>query len=493
MILKKLLENIDYQVAASSGDIGQVDINNITTDSRRVREGNLFIATPGEIFDGADFIAEAVSRGARAIVSSVDFVAKGVIKVITPDTRAAGIIIADNYFSRPQEGLSLIGITGTNGKTTTSYLIRSILEKANCKPGIIGTISYHLGQRMIPSGNTTPGAIKIREYLGEMRKADLSHAVMEVSSHALSQGRLDGLDFDQAIFTNLTPDHLDYHQSMDEYFKAKARLFSSLANDKTAIINNDDEYNQKLKSKTKAGIVTYGIKAPSDVSATDIILSNNKTKFLMKLGNNEYQITTPLIGRHNIYNILAAAACGYSSDISGELIVSGIEGLANVPGRLEEIDTERDFQVFVDYAHTENALLNVLLSIRNFHGGNLTLVFGCGGDRDHSKRAPMGRVASEYANKLIITSDNPRSENPAVIADEVFSGVKPNSDCQIILGRYQAIQSAIENAQANEIILIAGKGHETYQVLGNTILPFDDREITREILNTHAKVYNKRN
>ncbi|MFA5088893.1 MAG: UDP-N-acetylmuramoyl-L-alanyl-D-glutamate--2,6-diaminopimelate ligase, partial [Candidatus Omnitrophota bacterium] len=362
-----------------------------------------------------------------------------------------------------------------------TYLIESILKQAGRRCGVVGTINYRIENEEWPSHNTTPGVIDNQKFLSQLFTRNIDYGVMEVSSHALDQRRVDLIDFKSAVFTNLTSDHLDYHHDRESYFLAKAKLFTSLSREASAIINGDDEFGPRLASLTRARIFTFGVNGPADFVAKDIQLSSTGSRFKLICPQGEIDIKTPLIGLHNVYNITAAAAACWAEKIDIPDIQKGISLLDAVPGRLERVDGHQDFHVFVDYAHTEDGLKNVLSSLRQIGAGRLIVVFGCGGDRDKTKRPKMGKIASEFSDLAIVTSDNPRGEEPQSIVEEILPGFTKNNHL-VILDREEAIRHALKMAHKDDIVLIAGKGHENYQIFKDQVIHFDDREVVREIL-----------
>ncbi|MBM3252947.1 MAG: UDP-N-acetylmuramoyl-L-alanyl-D-glutamate--2,6-diaminopimelate ligase [Candidatus Omnitrophica bacterium] len=480
MRLKKILKEIGH----NADRYVDIDIKGISDNSKYVREGFLFLALKGERLDGYDFIQEAIDRGARVVVSYKDFIAPcGVVKIIVENKREVASDIACAYFENPSRRLKIVGITGTNGKTTTSYLISNIFEQAGFGTGLIGTINYKIGNRTIPAVNTTPGAIELQGYLSEMLGDGLEFVVMEVSSHSLQQERVRNIKFSSAVFTNITQDHLDYHKTFEDYFEAKARLFNLLEEGARAVINIDDEYGKRLMESLKTKPITYGIKADSDIKSKIHKMDIGGSIFEVLSPYGKFEIKTKLIGLHNIYNIMAAIGVGILFGIEEEHIKKGVETLEGVKGRLEELSYGQPFKVFIDYAHTDDALRNILGILKPLTRGRLIVVFGCGGDRDRAKRPLMGRVATEFADYVIITNDNPRSEEPTLIANEICNGFIDNfRNYTVILDRYSAIKEALRVAKNDDIVVIAGKGHETYQVLKDKVIHFDDKEVVESIL-----------
>ena len=385
------------------------------------------------------------------------------------------------FYLRPAEKIKVVGITGTNGKTTISYLLEAILKEAGSSPAVIRTINYRFKDRVAPSKNTTPGPPELQSMLSDMCKQDVDYLIMEVSSHALEQGRAREIDFHSAIFTNLTQDHLDYHKSMANYFRSKARLFKDLKKEAFAVINVDDKYAKALMGLTKAKVVTYGLKDDVYVRAGDISFNTTKTDFLLCTKKIEERFSSRLIGRHNVYNLLAAIAWALEEEIELSVIKSAIQEFPSVPGRLERVGGGGGFSVFVDYAHTEDALKNVINTLRPISDKRIIVVFGCGGERDRNKRPKMGRVVSELADYAIITNDNPRSEDPQRIIRDIVRGIKKQNYC-VETNRRLAIRKSLSWAKEGDIVLVAGKGHEGYQILKDRVLVFDDRQVVRECL-----------
>lgn len=458
---------------------------NITNDSREVRRGDTFIAVRGHDIDGYRFIGDAISRGAKTIVSEKDFAAPmGIKKIIVKDSRAALPIIADKFYGHPSKKLKVIGITGTNGKTTITYLVENILKKRGNTPGVIGTINYRYKGKVMPSNNTTPGPLELQAMLARMLKASVDYVIMEVSSHSLDQRRVDRVSFDTALFTNVTSDHLDYHKTAEEYFKAKAKLFSHLKGNGVAILNDDDKKVRALKRSIRRKVITYGLEKGADITAKDISSSADGSSFMVVTPKGSVLIKTKLVGRHNISNILASAAIALVHNIKLNDIRKGIETFKTVPGRLESVDAGQSFKIFIDYAHTEDALFNVLSFLRELSvPGKIITVFGCGGNRDKTKRPLMGKVACKFSDRVIITSDNPRFEEPSTIINDIEKGVKDLFfNYNIVEDRRKAIEEALSLASDDDIVLIAGKGHEKYQIIKDKIIPFDDCDMVKSVL-----------
>jgi len=484
----------DLAILEVIGSLEQ-EICGLTDDSRKVEKGALFVALRGSRQDGHHFIGQAEQRGASAIVMERPPEPfdphPGITYVQVADSRQALAQLAARFYSFPSHRLSLIGITGTNGKTTISYLTRSILEAAGHRVGLIGTISYRWGNQERTSNLTTPGAIELQALLHEMVEEGMEYVIMEVSSHALSLRRVDGCSFDIAVFTNLTGDHLDFHITMEDYFASKKRLFSEL-NPSLAIINRDDPWGRNLLGQLPAHLpsLTYGLHEPLDASrdlwADSIQIDRQGISLVVHTPKGPLPLYSNLLGEHNLSNILASVAIATQLGISPEQISRGVRELQGIPGRLERVG-EGDFLVLVDYAHTPDALKQVLLGLRRMNPARLITIFGCGGNRDRTKRPMMGELAARYSDLLIITSDNPREEDPLAIIEEIERGVRRvmgrgGDRCEIVPDRREAIFKGISYARSGDIILIAGKGHETYQIIGGRTVPFDDREVAREAL-----------
>jgi len=483
MRLKQLIRTLDSYKTYS--EINDFEVKGLSCNSQNVSERFLFVAIKGNKEDGHKFIKEAIAKGARAILTQGQYPGtKGredVCFIEAPDTRQALATLASEFYGRPSEKIKVIGITGTNGKTTISYLIEAVLKETHLNPGVVGTVNYRFKDKALAAKNTTPGPIEIQSLLAQMVNEHLEYVIMEVSSHALDQERTAGINFHSAIFTNLTQDHLDYHVSLENYFQVKAGLFKNLESDSFCVINNDDAYGRRLKKLTSAEVITYGIDTHADVVARYIKLDISQTEFEVKTDKVQVNLRTQLIGNHNVYNLLACIAWAIKEGLELPVIKSAIEKFSFVPGRLERIDSRADFAVFVDYAHTEDALSNVLGFLRQIASGRIIVVFGCGGERDKTKRPKMGKVVSELADYAIITNDNPRSEDPDEIIAAIRNGIAKNNYC-VILDRREAIVQALSIAKSGDIVLIAGKGHEDYQILKDKTIHFDDREVTRECL-----------
>lgn len=491
MKLNKLIEPLFIKNVVNPSEI---EITNVQYDSRKVTPGTLFICLKGYTVDGHDFVQEAMNKGAVAFLVEQDIHAPKSISVIkVPDTRRAMALIADTFYESPSSRLQTIGITGTNGKTTTSAIIQEILNDNACESGLIGTINIKYGDVVVDSKNTTPDSLELQQIFHDMIKANMSHVVMEVSSHALSLGRTRGTNFKTAIFTNFTQDHLDYHKTMDEYAQAKGLLFSQLGNSycnnsSFAVLNADDAMSTKYSEITPAQVITYGIKNTADVYATDINITPKGTSFTLNTFVGNTVIETKLIGEFNVYNILAAVSACLIEGISLEAIRISIQKIAGVPGRFETVFENQDFPVIVDYAHTPDSLENVLQTVRKFSTGNVRCVVGCGGDRDATKRPIMAAIAEKYSDMVFLTSDNPRSENPESILLDMEKGLTGEHGGSYfkVLSREEAIKRAVTDGPSplteNDCVVIVGKGHETYQIIGEQTAHFDDREVARKYL-----------
>lgn len=478
MKLSTILQGISISQFRGDPD---VPISAVVTDSRAVTPGSLFIALKGSRHDGHRFVDEAVARGASAVmVEEPVTVAAGVCVVQVEDTQSAQALVGKNFYGDPAAQLKLIGITGTKGKTTTAFLIHSILQAAGCKAGLIGT-NYNLvnGERQ-PAVNTTPASLELHRLFAEMVKGQTEYVVMEVSSHAIALGRIAGLNFYRGVFTNISRDHLDFHRTFDEYLKVKTRFIANLpAATAKAIINLDDPFGPQIAAATAAETIGYGLEQEAPVRAENIKTTMKETLFDLVGPAGRVPLRLNLIGRFNVYNALAASALGFSLGLNGETIRRGLARLAGVPGRFEIVPTRGDYTIVVDYAHTPDSLKNLLTTARVLVKNRLITVFGCGGNRDQGKRPLMGEIAAELSDYTIITNDNPRWEDPEVIAEQIKAGFlarKPNGNVTVLLDRGEAIRQAVLMAEAGDMVVIAGKGHETDQDFGAYKIHFDDKE-----------------
>lgn len=472
--------------------LAQIEIKGLDYDSRRVEPGYLFFAFPGSRVDGREFAAQALAKGAVAIVSELpapEGISAPWIKV--DHGRRALALASKAFYGRLDEKIPLTGITGTNGKTTTSYLVDSILRAAGKTTMLAGTIEYRLGAKVLPAVNTTPESLDLHRMLSELdalspRSPECKAATMEVSSHALALGRVYGLQFRTAVFTNLTQDHLDFHKTMEDYFTAKQLLFTGSGGPppRYAAINRDDDWGRKLMALgTTAEVLSYGLGSEAMVRARHIHSTLNGLRFEVAFDRLRFEINSPLIGKVNVYNILAACCAGMTFQFTPETIARGIEACTGVPGRFERVYEGQPFAVVVDYSHTEDALRNAISVARTLNAKRVITLFGCGGDRDRAKRPLMGQVAGELSDLVILTSDNPRSEEPLQIMNDALVGLRRTNARTIVEpDRAAAIRKAIEEAHAGDVVILAGKGHETYQIFRDRTIHFDDREVAREAL-----------
>lgn len=491
MKLKTLLAVI--KPLAVSGD-GDPEIKGLAYDSRKIKPGFMFFALHGQNQDGNQFVQDAITRGAVVVVSDqpamVSCASAFFVRVGNP--RQAMAEIAAAFYNHPSASMQVIGVTGTNGKTTTAFMLRDIFKDAGRNTGILGTVTYEIGDRVIPASRTTPESVDLQDMLAQMVHVGCRSAIMEVSSHALIQNRVVGVDFDVAIFTNLTHDHLDYHVTKENYFQAKTLLFRGLNQGRKkpmAVVNLDDPYGRSLVRDVPlaAELVTYAIDQEAAVRAVNLQITAAGSAFDVRSPWGETQVKLKLLGRYNISNALAALA---AAGVTGVPLVQAarvVSQMVAVPGRLEEVSVEGGFQVFVDYAHTDDALHNVLSTLRAITAGKLIVVFGCGGNRDAKKRPLMGAVAARLADYVLLTSDNPRKENPIEIIAQIRAGAKCSTNLEVVEDRHEAIVRALSLAEKGDVVLIAGKGHENYQEFANTVIPFDDRQVVRECMGiSHA-------
>lgn len=493
--LRELLKATE--VLGIQGDPG-VEIAGIAYDSRKVQPGDLFVCIKGFRFDGHDFAPEAIRRGAGAILAGREVgVTPGVALVRVPNTRIALGQVASEFYGHPSHHMRLIGIIGTKGKTTTTYLVKSILEAAGHKVGLIGTIQNMIGSTVLPAERTTPESLDLQALLATMRREGAQYVVMEVSSHAVELYRTAGAVFDVGVFTNITHDHLDFHENFENYLTAKTRFFTRLSETtlpagntlkqrRAAVINADDPHSGYIIERTSVPVLRYGIKEQADFQAREVAVHLRGSEFTARTPAGEIRLHLNLTGRFNVANALAALAVAHHENVGLAAARAGLEGLAGVPGRFETVDLGQDFAVIVDYAHTPDSLEKTLQAARPLTPGKITVVFGCGGDRDKAKRPIMGRVAAELADYVVVTSDNPRSEPPEAICRDVEAGVTtnggPRGGYAVIVDRREAIEHAIARAGKEDMVLIAGKGHEPYQVFRDRTIHFSDREVASEIL-----------
>ncbi len=489
MLLKDLVQGICIQPLPQC--YHAYDVAVLSCDSREPMANGLFVALPGFKVDGTDFIQQAIAQGAKTVVKKgqgrhiKDYVIPDDVCVLdVEDPKDFLKLAAQRFYEEPSAKVKVLGVTGTNGKTTFTYLMESIIHAATRRCGVVGTINYRIGAKILPSKNTTPGLLENQRHLSQLADEGVEFCVMEVSSHALEQGRVDGIHFASAVFTNLTQDHLDYHKDMEQYFQAKSLLFKNAGSHTHVIINKDDAYGRRLIELTKGSVTTYGLQASADVSAQEIHYQLGGTILDLHFPSGVVPIRTRLIGQHNVYNMLSAAACAFAQGFTLEAIGHGLEMLRYVPGRLEPVDGTADFFVFIDYAHTEDGLINVLQSLRAVSQERIIVVFGCGGDRDRGKRPKMGQAVCRLADHAIVTSDNPRSEEPQAIIDEIVTGFDQNN-YEICIDRREAIHKALSIARKGEIVLIAGKGHEDYQIFKDRTISFNERQIVEDFFVHH--------
>ena len=487
MNLKSILRGIDYKVIQGEVD---VDINKINYDSRKVENLDIFVCIKGYATDGHKYIDKAIENGAKVIViqDSVEIKDKNISVIKCVDTRKALALMGSNYYDNPSSKMKIIGITGTNGKTTTAFMIKEILEANNKKVGLIGTIANFIGNEKIHTERTTPESLELQELFSEMVDKGVEYCVMEVSSHSLELDRVYGVKFEIGIFTNLTRDHLDFHKTFENYYKAKFKLFERC---RIKVINIDDNYGKQvindLNDLKADKVYSFSVKEHSNFEAFDEEMGSREIKFKLNLEKNE-QFILNIPGEYNIYNALGAIVACFKLGIPVEAIKNGIEKVV-VPGRCERVANEYKlpYEIIIDYAHTPDGLDNILKTAKAFTRGKLISLFGCGGDRDKVKRPQMGKISIDLADITIITSDNPRSEEPMAIIKDIEVGL--NKDKYIVIeNRKEAIKKAINIANEGDVIVIAGKGHETYQILKNETIHFDEREVVKEILNAQCTI-----
>lgn len=488
MKLKQLVKDISNITVKGSKD---VEISGITSNSKMVSPGNLFVAKRGQVSDGNQYIPEAMKAGAICVLTDIYDPSLQLVQIIATDVVGAEASLARNYYQNASEDLFMVGVTGTSGKTTTSYAIKHILECAQMRSGLIGTIEYVIGDVRYPATRTTPDVVANHKMLREMARAGMNACVMEVTSHAMEQRRAQHIEFDIACFTNLTHEHLDYHESMENYFHAKQKLFLGLKHQgknkketlqKVAIFNADSTWTERMKEGCTAKILTYGIENKADITASKIAFSAQGATFEVCYENQHTCFSWPLIGRFNVYNALCVIAVGLTRGLTLEELAFYMHTFQTAPGRLEKVENALKLNIYVDYAHKEDALRNVLVTLREClkKSGKLITVFGCGGDRDKEKRPKMARAAEELSDVVIVTSDNPRSEDPKIICQEICSGFIHAEKQTVELDRKKAIELAVDLASSDDIIVIAGKGHEAKQYFNNYTIDFDDRLIAKE-------------
>ncbi len=473
MKLSEVLKGINVKNAYAD-----VDVAEVTSDSRLVDKGYLFVCIKGASFDGHSVAAEMIEKGAAAVVCDHDLGLDN--QVIVDDTRASYSPICSNFFGNPADSLKLIGLTGTNGKTTTTFLIKQILENVGKKVGLIGTVQNMVGDEVYPAHFTTPDPHELQSLFRKMVDASCEYCVMEVSSQALAQGRVAGLRFHIAAFSNLTQDHLDYHKTWENYFNSKKMLFEACD---IAVTNVDDKYGLEIVSGLPCKVVTYAVdNINSDFTAHNVQFSSNGVRYEL-VGDQIGRVKCPIPGRFSVYNSLCAASVALSLGIEFNDVLLAISQSQGVKGRIEVVPTDTDYTVIIDYAHSPDGLENIITSLKEIAEGRVVTVFGCGGDRDRTKRPKMGKIAADLSDFCVVTSDNPRSENPSMIIEDILEGMKDTkTPYTVVESRRDAIEWAMTNAQPKDIILLAGKGHETYQILPTGTIHFDEREVVAEVL-----------
>jgi UDP-N-acetylmuramoyl-L-alanyl-D-glutamate--2,6-diaminopimelate ligase len=493
LMVTQLLAALNGQVAIVER-LGDLDglITSVTDDSRSVSSGSLFVAVKGERVDGHKYVGQAIKAGAAAIVGQDSVERASVPFVQVTDSRKALGLIGSRFYGDPSAQLAMIGVTGTNGKTTTTYLCKALLEHMGRRVGLIGTVAYQVGAETIPASHTTPGAVELQRLLANMNEAQLDSVVMEVSSHALAMDRTAGCEYDVAVFTNLTQDHIDYHRTMEEYFQAKLRLFTGLGQGKKtrqrAIVNMDDPRGVYVRAACRVPVWGYALNVSADLVAENVRLSMNGSTFTAATPAGTFTVESRLVGEHNVYNLLGAIGVALHGGATCDQVREAVARVSNVPGRFERVSAGQDFTVVVDYAHTEDALVRLLTAAATLKTQRIITLFGCGGDRDRGKRPKMGRAAVEFSDVVILTSDNPRTEDPLTILREVEAGVRealqgrPSVQYHMVADRREAIGTAVRLARPGDILLIAGKGHEDYQLVGTKKMHFDDREVAREAI-----------
>ena len=486
LIIDKIMEEVrQVQVLGADDKI----ITDITADSRVVEEGSLFICLKGATVDGHEFLQMAVEKGAvAALVEDVpEEIPEGVTLLVVPDTRKAMEAVVPYFYDYPGKNMRMLGITGTNGKTTTTNIIRTVLRRAGYKVGLIGTINIMIEDEVTEAHNTTPDVVDLQKALYAMKNAGCDYVVMEVSSHALVLNRVAGCEFDCAVLTNITQDHLDFHKTIENYRDAKSLLFEGLANgtkeNKNAVFNMDDGSSEIIKARTKVNCLTYGKGHDNDIYPISFDVQAKEMALQLATPVGEMNLNLKITGEFNVYNVMSAVACLLAENVDKEIICDVLNGFDGVPGRFQLVEAGQPYTVIVDYAHTPDGLDNVLKTARSITKGKLWAIFGCGGDRDNKKRPIMGGIALDLADKVVVTSDNPRTEDPEKIIDQIFvalQDVPAGKEVYRISDRREAIEYVLANAEADDVIMIAGKGHENYQILKDRTIHFDDREVVLE-------------
>lgn len=477
MKLQALLQDVETKSVYTMNP----EITNVTDDTAKIRRSGLFVCIKGLKYDGHDYALKALEKGAEVVICERDIGIKN--SIIVPDSRKAYALIASRFYGSAHKKMKLIGVTGTNGKTTTSYLIRKILEDSGCKTGLIGTVNVVIGKEKYPADLTTPDPIDLHRYLMLMNIAGCRACVMEVSSQALAQDRVYGINFECGVFCNLTPEHLDYHKTMDEYSHSKAKLFEMC---KTSVINIDSRYSSLMLSKAAGRKITFGIDSEADFKADKIKLMTDSVSYRMNSKNSDYHVSFDSIGTFSVYNSMAAICTGTAMGVDADRAIRSVSRFEGIAGRMEKVRNSAGINIIIDYAHTPDSLENALKTLRSIYNGRLITVFGCGGDRDKEKRPAMGKIACELSDFVFVTSDNPRTENPDRIINEITYGLDKNRFFKIT-DRKLAIKSALYSARKGDTVLIAGKGHEKYQILGTQKIYFNEREIIKIILEDKAR------
>ncbi len=488
--LERLLETLHYIDVEGQT---KISIRGLECRSEKVKPGYIFFCLEGGRADGHDFIPQAIEAGAVAVVLEKEREVQGASKILVPNVRMAMAVMAELFWGSPSQELCLIGVTGTNGKTTTTHLIEAALRDQSYRTALLGTIKYRIGDEILPVLATTPEAVDLQKILYHMVQKRVEYAVMEVSSHALELNRVSGCDFDIAVYTNITEDHLDFHKNFERYRAAKGKLFSQQGGSvlkgnapRFAVLNRDDRHYNFFLRQTTVQAVSYGIEKKADVQAENIYISGHGVSYLLRTPWGTENFSLKLTGKFSVYNALAATTVALLKGVPISAIKNSLESVGGISGRFERVDVGQDFLVIIDYAHTPDGLENILQAAKHFVEGNIITIFGCGGERDKGKRPVMGRIAGKYSNYCIITSDNPRGEDPGRIIEEIEIGLRENKDFgsgyAVQSDRFEAIKLGIELARSGDMVIIAGKGHESYQVFSDCTIPFNDREIAAELL-----------
>ncbi len=475
MKLNELIK--DMEIVSVSGNT-EVNIGSISYDTRTVDENSVFVCIKGINTDRHNFIDNAVEKGCKVVISQYPVNKEGITNIVVPDTNKALALVSSNFYGNPEKKLRVIGVTGTNGKTTTTTLLKATLEESGYKVGLIGTNDIIIGESVIPSPNTTPEAPELFSYFGKMVEEKCDFAIMEVSSHSVALDRIYGIEFEVGVFTNLTQDHLDYHKTMENYAKTKSLFFSYCKN---CVINEDDDYSNVMKENIKENLVTYSIRKPSDYRAVNVKHMDEGVSYTVSKKGEDYDVVFPIPGNFSIYNSLVVCAVGGILGIPDTFVRMSLKNSKRVMGRCEVVPIDKPYKVIIDYAHTPDGMENILTTVREFKKGRLITVFGCGGDRDKGKRPKMGKMAEKYSDVIVVTSDNPRSEDMQAIIDDIMVGIERKENVYTDIDRKEAIKLAMDMAQEGDIILLLGKGHETVQKFKDYNIEFDERKIVREI------------